>query len=142
MLWPIALGTAGLVGLNWQASRELGQTAEHTKTYSPWMLALLGAASGLCIGVAWGSEIKHTCSFLSLWLGNSKERDDEEELTDASDISEYSDRRARRKRKNRKLLTSCVLLLKLRFILTHPSSLLHSESPEVSSGRFPEAGEI
>ena len=104
VLWPLAIGTASLLGLNWQASRELGDLgdsghAQRRRLHQPWLLILLGAAGGLWVGVTWSSQIKKACSVVNILLSSAKDEEDEEEDADRTDSDEEDERRNKRRHK-------------------------------------------
>ena len=71
------------------------------------LLFLLGAASGVWIGVTWSAQIQKTCAILNLLFApqlNStprEEEDEDEDLTE-SDSEDEQDRRRKPKRKDRR----------------------------------------
>ena len=110
VLWPLAIGTASLLGLNWQASRDLGdlstdvQGTRRGMAMQPWLLFLLGAASGLWIGVTWSSQIKKTFAVLNVLLSSTTndKADDDQEATDSEEDEEQEELRLKRKKKSRR----------------------------------------
>ena len=101
VLWPLAIGTASLLGLNWQASRELasdlGDSGQRRRPI-PWLLVLLGAVGGLWIGVTWAPQIKKACSIANILL-SSPEDEDQGDVTDEDE--RFKDKRLRHNKSRR-----------------------------------------
>lgn len=68
MLWPLIAASAGAVGLNYQATKDLDGSGQK-RTLPFWPAFALGAVTGLWIGVSFGSHISSGFGFVEKWFG-------------------------------------------------------------------------
>ena len=95
MIWPLIAASAGAVGLNYQAAKDLDGAPG--KRISPfWTTFALGAVTGLWIGVSFSTNICSAFSFLETVFGNQKPTE-EETVSD----TESEDLKTRKKRKQK-----------------------------------------
>ena len=91
MLWPLIAAGAGAVGLNYQAAKDLDTSGSGQKRLgSFWPAFILGAVSGLWIGVSFSSSISASFTFIERWFGivpQVKEEDTSSE-TDFKNVAE------------------------------------------------------
>ena len=69
MLFPLLAAGAGAVGLNYQATRELDGTVGQRRLPPMWGAFMLGAVTGLWLGVSFSPSINSAFTFMEKWLG-------------------------------------------------------------------------
>lgn len=96
MLFPLLAAGAGAVGLNYQATKELDGAAGQRKLPPMWGAFLLGAVTGLWLGVSFSPSINTAFSFMEKWFGIVTP---ELEQADTSSDDEQVNRKRRKAKK-------------------------------------------
>ena len=100
MLLPLIAASAGAVGLNYQATKELDGSSRRLPPF--WPAFVLGAVTGLWIGVSFSSTISSTLNFVEKWMGFSTVLPTTVEDEDREATSSDEDDKGRRRRRARK----------------------------------------
>ena len=97
MLWPLIAAGAGAVGLNYQAAKDLDNSGSGQKRLRPfWPAFILGAVSGLWIGVSFSSSISASFTFIERWFGIVPQVKDEDTSSD-EEVDKIQKRRKNKK---------------------------------------------
>ena len=92
MIWPLIAASAGAVGLNYQASKDL-EAPSKNRSQSMWPVFALGAVTGLWIGVSFAQQINGSFAFAEKWIGWYKSRPDSEDETSSEEEQETRKKR-------------------------------------------------
>ena len=93
MIWPLIAASAGAVGLNYQASKELDTSISRAGRWqSFWPAFALGAVTGLWLGVSFAPQITGGFAFADKWFGwtsaaTPQASDEEEETSSEEEIA-------------------------------------------------------
>ncbi len=101
MIWPLLAASAGAVGMNYQASKELEIPSKGVRNQAFWAVFALGAFTGVWVGVTFAPQISSIFGFADTFFATPKTAISTSDDETSSDEEEYESRRKKRKSRSK-----------------------------------------